>query len=126
MLLTAKSQVDDKVEGLDAGANDYLTKPFNRKEFLARIRALTRVQNEQKEKYSIGNIIFNKQNEEISNNKAVFHLNEKECEIMEMLIKNQQRKITKTNKVNWFLKMTNKIKNILIRVITKTRQDINY
>lgn len=94
ILLTAKSQIDDKVEGLDAGANDYLTKPFDKKELLARIRAIIRTNTENKKIYNIGNLHFNKGSSELSGSKAVFRLNNKESEILEFLLKNQQRHVS--------------------------------
>ena len=103
ILLTAKSQIDDKVDGLDAGANDYLTKPFDKKELLARIRALIRTNNERKQKYNIGNVFFNKGTSELSSDKAVFHLNSKECNILEILVNNQQKAISanELEKIVW-------------------------
>ena len=95
ILLTAKSMVDDKVEGLDAGANDYLTKPFEKKEFLARIRALTRIEEEHKEKYEIGNITFNKESSQLTKDKTSLNLSKQECDIIELFIKNPERKISK-------------------------------
>lgn len=88
LLLTAKSEIDDRVTGLDAGADDYLTKPFSFRELLARIRAMTRRQtiavNTTLQK---GNLTLNPAAFELSSPTGTIRLANKEFQIMEMLMK---------------------------------------
>ena len=118
ILLTAKDLIDDKVEGLDAGANDYLTKPFDNKELLARIRALTRVKEENEEEYSIGNLVFNKGISKLSRDEISLHLNNKECDIMEFLIKNKERKISEDELKQRVWTSENNCENVVPMYIT--------
>ncbi|MBQ2329848.1 MAG: response regulator transcription factor [Oscillospiraceae bacterium] len=88
LLLTAKSQIEDKVLGLDTGANDYLTKPFDKEELLARIRAMTRVRQSQGSSVlSYGDITLNLASCELASPKGSFRLAGKEFGMMELLMR---------------------------------------
>lgn len=86
LMLTAKSEIDDKVLGLDSGANYYLTKPFDAKELLAAVRAITRSGGEVDTKLSFGNITLDRASFELSAPGGSVKLANKEFQMMELLM----------------------------------------
>lgn len=95
LFLSAKSTIEDKIRGLDEGADDYLTKPFIMEELLARVRALTR----RKPKFTanvlqFGDILLDKTTFELKRGEHSIQLNNKEFQVLEMLMRNQGKVIS--------------------------------
>lgn len=88
IILTAKADIDDKVLGLDTGADDYLSKPFSMKELVARVKALTRRKNTVINKFEFGNVTLNTKTFEMSSKDSSVRLLNKEYQLMEMLMVN--------------------------------------
>ncbi len=95
LMLTAKSEVDDRVLGLDCGANDYLTKPFAMKELIARIRAMTRKTEAGGDNFlTFGNITLNRNTFILSTETAQLRLMGKEFQMMELMMLNLNQLIS--------------------------------
>lgn len=96
IMLTAKSEIADRVEGLDYGADDYLTKPFAVPELLARIRSMLRRKTEGRTEnlLTLGNLKLDINNSEITTQKGKEFLGNKEFQMMEMMMINKDQYIT--------------------------------
>lgn len=89
LILTARDTVEDRVLGLDTGADDYLVKPFALAELLARVRALTRPSRQRRRGYQIGDLKVDSQLREVSRNGTKIDLTPKEFELLELLVANK-------------------------------------
>lgn len=98
LLLTAKGDIEDRIKGLDLGADDYLAKPFSIAELMARIRALLRRTADQKiSLLEIGNISLNTATREVTMDQQALNLTPKEFSILEFLLYNENRVISRFN-----------------------------
>ncbi len=96
LILTAKSQIMDKVEGLNNGADDYLTKPFAFEELLARIKALARrPRNSVSDILNVGNLSLNSTSFEVKRANKQIDLSSKEFAILEFLMRHEGKILTK-------------------------------
>ncbi|WP_423801011.1 response regulator transcription factor [Neobacillus sp. SAB-20_R2A] len=98
ILLTARNSTFDKVSGLDHGANDYVTKPFEIEELLARIRACLRNRpNGEKLQLIVGDLIINKESREVKRDGKLITLTPKEYDFLVYLVMNKNKVVTREN-----------------------------
>ena len=96
LMLTVRSHIKDKVAGLDAGADDYLTKPFSFEEFLARVRALMRRRGQEIVSLTCGNLVLNAVERRTEIDHTPMELRPKEFAVLEFLLRNQGRPTSRT------------------------------
>lgn len=96
LLLSAKGEIEDRVTGLDSGANDYLPKPFDTRELLARVRAMTRPAAAVDSRLTLGNITLDRSTYELFTPSGRFRLANKEYQMLELLLQNPGHLISTT------------------------------
>ncbi len=134
LMLTARSGVDDKVESFTGGADDYLTKPFDFRELLARVHALLRRDKEIKTSViSLRDLVIDTSNNTVSRDNAAIELTKKEFQILVYLALNRGRIVTKEELENhlwdehaslWSDTLRTHIKNLRKKIDTGSSKDL--
>jgi DNA-binding response OmpR family regulator len=97
LMLTAKANVEDRVTGLEAGADDYLTKPFAFQELVARVRALARRQPAMVDsKYAVADLVIDMSSRRVERRGKPIALTAKEWDLLEVLVRNQDTVLSRT------------------------------
>ncbi len=95
LMLTARSQIYNKLEGFDVGTDDYLTKPFDLQELLARINALIKRGSPNKNtELKVGNLVLDTGKNQLNEGEKIYNLSNKECAVLEYLILNKGRAVS--------------------------------
>lgn len=124
LFLTAKDSISDRVEGLDLGADDYLTKPFAFEELLARVRVLTRKKTGSKTNiYKLADLTVNSQSREVKRGDTSISLSSREFSILEYMIINKNmvlsRDTLERHVVNYDYEGSSNMIDVYIRYLRK-------
>ena len=127
ILITAKDDIADKIDGLDFGADDYLQKPFNMSELTARIRAVTRrnLKNDNKNEIYYSDICLNPSALELSNGDLKISLSTNESEIMKYLIKRSEI-IVPPEKLMEVCNLSSNDENMILKAIDRLQKILKY